>query len=89
MPTLVEDLGLTVRQLRVQLGLSQEQLAERSELNRSYVGEIERGRVVASIVTVQKLAEALETNAAGLLIRCEHFGEKRSARFINLAAIAR
>ena len=88
-PSLVEDLGVTIRQLRMQQGLSQEQLAERSELNRSYVGEVERGQVVASIVTLQKLAVALDTNAAGLLVRCEHVEQHRHAQFVNLAAIAR
>ena len=48
MSTLVENFGVTVRQLRESQGWSQEQLAERSNLNRSYVGEIERGRVISS-----------------------------------------
>lgn len=86
--SLVESLGITVRQLRVLRGLSQEQLAERSELNRSYVGEIERGQVAASIVTLQKLGLALDTNAAGLLLRCEHLEQVRSDRLVSLAAIA-
>ena len=36
--------GLAVRQSREALGWSQEQLAARADLNRSYVGEVERGR---------------------------------------------
>ncbi|MES2184799.1 MAG: helix-turn-helix transcriptional regulator [Pseudomonadota bacterium] len=89
MHPLVEHFGLAVRQLRVKRGLSQEQLAERSELNRSYVGEIERGRVIASIVTAQKLAGALELNVAGLLMCCEQLDQRRTEQRINLAAIAR
>jgi len=61
---------------------------ERSDLNRSYVGEIERGRVIPSIVTAQKLATALGINMVGLLMRCEQLEQSRLARRINLAAIA-
>ncbi|MFT4266525.1 MAG: helix-turn-helix domain-containing protein [Xenophilus sp.] len=85
---LVELFGLTVRQLREAKGWSQEELAARSLLNRSYVGEIERARVVASIVTAQKLALALEINVASLLAQCEQTGRRRVAQRINLASIA-
>jgi XRE family transcriptional regulator, regulator of sulfur utilization len=56
--TLVRNFGTAVRHLRELQGWSQEQLAEHAELNRSYVGEIERGSAIASIVTVDKLARA-------------------------------
>jgi transcriptional regulator with XRE-family HTH domain len=85
----VEDFGVTVRQLREGKDWSQEELAERSDLNRSYVGEIERGRVIPSIVTAQKLATALGINMVGLLMHCEQLEQSRLARRINLAAIAR
>ncbi|KQP20046.1 helix-turn-helix transcriptional regulator [Pseudorhodoferax sp. Leaf267] len=89
MPTaLVEHFGISVRQLREQRGWSQEQLAALSGLNRSYVGEIERGQVIVSIVTVQKLASALELDAAGLLARSAQIGKQRQARGLQLAAIA-
>lgn len=85
---LVELFGLTVRQLREAQGWSQEELAARSLLNRSYVGEIERGRAVASILTAQKLALALQINLAMLLTQCEQTGQRRVVQRINLAAIA-
>lgn len=85
---LIESFGIAVRQLREAQGWSQEQLAERSELNRSYVGEIERGRVIPSIVTAQKLAHALKLNVAGLLTHSEQLAQLRTTRRINLAAIA-
>lgn len=88
MQSLVEHLGIAVRQLREQHGWSQEQLAALSGLNRSYVGEVERGRVIASIVTVQKLAAALQTDAAGLLARTEKIASQRRARLRTLVAIA-
>ncbi len=88
MKSFVQDFGLAVRQLREGRGWSQEQLAERSDLNRSYVGEVERGSVVPSIVTAQKLALALGVDGAGLLARCEQLEQSRAAQRIRLASIA-
>ncbi|OZI34274.1 transcriptional regulator [Bordetella genomosp. 10] len=62
--------GRTVRTLRRTQGWSQEQLAERSALDRSYIGEIERANAVASIVTANKLARALNVDLATLLAQC-------------------
>ena len=56
--TLVRSFGLGVRRLREARGWSQEDLAEHSDLNRSFVGEIERGTVTPSLVTVAKLSQA-------------------------------
>ena len=67
MTGLVRDFGATVRSLREALSWSQEQLAEYAGLNRSYVGEIERGTAIASIVTADKLARALGVPIATLL----------------------
>ena len=60
-----------VRQLRHERGWSQERLAERANLNRSYVGEIERGLASPSLVTADKLARALGINLSTLVARCE------------------
>jgi transcriptional regulator with XRE-family HTH domain len=53
MTALVRNFGAAVRAQREAHAWSQEQLAEHAGLNRSYVGEIERGTAIASIVTVE------------------------------------
>lgn len=63
--------GLILRKKRRCRGWSQEVLAELANLNRTYVGEIERGSVIPSIVTLEKLARALHTTPAELLADCE------------------
>ena len=68
MNDLVRTLGATVRQLREAHAWSQERLAEHAGLNRTYVGEIERGTAIASIVTVEKLAHALGVGIGELLV---------------------
>ncbi|MFB9127468.1 XRE family transcriptional regulator [Paraburkholderia dipogonis] len=67
MSGLVREFGAAVRRLREARGWSQEQLAEHAGLNRSYVGEIERGSAIASIVTVDKLARAFQVPIERLL----------------------
>lgn len=86
--TLVEGFGIAVRRQRETQGWSQELLAERADLNRSYVGEIERGRVIPSLVTIDKLAQALGLSPHLLLQLGEQVGQSRLAHGINLAAIA-
>jgi XRE family transcriptional regulator, regulator of sulfur utilization len=63
--------GAVVRQLRESHRLSQEQLAERADLNRSYLGEIERGIAMPSLATLIKLSHALEVAPSSLLARYE------------------
>jgi XRE family transcriptional regulator, regulator of sulfur utilization len=87
MNTLVKNFGAAVRELREARAWSQEQLAEHAGLNRSYVGEIERGSAIASIVTVDKLAAAFGVPIASLL-RSSFGGNAVSAPTITPAASA-
>jgi transcriptional regulator with XRE-family HTH domain len=52
------------------------------------VGEIERGSVIASLATVEKLAGALGVAASGLVERGEAIQRAQRVRGIELAAIA-
>jgi XRE family transcriptional regulator, regulator of sulfur utilization len=68
---LVSRFGRIVRELREARGWSQQRLAERAELNRSYMGEVERAAVMPSLATAAKLAGALEVPLSDLISRCE------------------
>ena len=85
---LVKSFGNTVRLLREQQLWSQEHLAERADLNRSYVGEIERGSVVASILTVEKLSNAFGVPSSRLLEQSEVALAGQMVKGIELVAIA-
>ncbi len=61
-----EHFGSAVRKRRNDLGVSQEQLAERAGLHRTYIADIERGARNPSLATIEKLATALEVSIAGL-----------------------
>jgi transcriptional regulator with XRE-family HTH domain len=56
-----------VRIARKNLGLSQEGLAQAVEMDRSYIGAVERGENVVSIIALLRIAAALQTNASDLL----------------------
>lgn len=60
-------LAVNLRRLRARQKLSQEELAERADINRNYVGMIEREQYSASIDIIEKLAIALEVEPACLL----------------------
>ncbi|TVQ32426.1 MAG: XRE family transcriptional regulator [Phycisphaeraceae bacterium] len=59
--------GKTLRKFRVEAGLSQEQLAAKAGLNRTYVGDVERGERNIAIINMQKLAKALRASLAEML----------------------
>ncbi|PTU30095.1 transcriptional regulator [Stenotrophobium rhamnosiphilum] len=64
--------GQVVREEREKKGWSQELLAEAANLNRSYLGEIERGLVTPSLVTISKLAAGLDVAPSTLITRWEN-----------------
>ena len=62
-----ELLGARVRQIRTRRGLTQVIVAERSGLPQSHVSEIERGVMIPNLVTLLRLAAALECKASTLV----------------------
>lgn len=63
--------GVAVKQRRNELGLSQERLAHRAGLHRTYIGDIERGARNLSLENIQRLAEALQITIADLFDKYE------------------
>lgn len=52
--------GERVRELRKKRGLSQEELAFKADLHRTYIGMIERAEKNITLVNVEKIANALD-----------------------------
>jgi len=59
-----EAFGHAVRQRRLELGLTQEQLAAKAKLNRTYIGDIERGQRNIALRNVFAILGALEIGAS-------------------------
>jgi transcriptional regulator with XRE-family HTH domain len=55
-----KSFGKRVRELRKQKGYSQEQLADKAGLHRTYIGSIERGEQNVSIDNIEKIAKSLK-----------------------------
>lgn len=60
-------LGKIISDLRRSAGLSQEELAVRADIHRTYVSQIERGLKSPTIVVLFKVSKALETTPSKIL----------------------
>lgn len=67
MPTFREAFGASVSYHRRARGISQEELAERSDLDRTYVSGVERGRRNPTLLVIERLAAGVEMLPSELL----------------------
>lgn len=74
---IVRVFGANVRHFRQQRGLSQEKLAELSDLHRTYISDLERAQRSISLSNVQRLADALGVKPFMLLLEDK---EEKDAR---------
>ena len=58
--------GKAVQRLRAEKGLSQEELAHRADLHRTYISGVERGIRNPTVTVLEKIAGALETTIGQL-----------------------
>jgi transcriptional regulator with XRE-family HTH domain len=65
---ITEQFGKKVRYFRKLRNLSQAQLAELSELHRTYIGSVERGERNITLLNASKIAKALSVSLADLVI---------------------
>ncbi|NCO75007.1 MAG: helix-turn-helix transcriptional regulator [Cyanobacteria bacterium] len=54
--------GNKVRELRLKQNISQEKLAEKAKVHRTYIGMIERAEKNITLINIEKIAKALEVN---------------------------
>lgn len=64
---LLEKVGIRIKDLRTKSGLSQEKLAFACELDRTYIGSVERGERNISVINLNKIANALDVPPSELL----------------------
>jgi transcriptional regulator with XRE-family HTH domain len=60
-------LGETIRSERIKAGLSQEQLAEKANVARNYIGNIERAEYKVTVETLARIAKALKVKVRDLV----------------------
>lgn len=59
--------GERVRKIRKEKSLSQEELAHKADLHRTYIGMIERAEKNITLINIEKIANALEVDLKKLL----------------------
>ena len=63
--------GRAIRHLRIDRGLSQQELADYSEVDRSYISDLERGRYNPTLDTIFRLSDILKIKPSELLAKIE------------------
>ena len=64
---LLRTIGLTIRALRRERGVSQEQLAALANIDRSYMSSVERGLRNVSVLNIARIASALDVPVRDLI----------------------
>ena len=70
------DIGKKIKDLRIQNGLTLDDLASRSELTKGFLSQVERNLTTPSIATLEDILEALGTNLS------EFFREEQETQIV-------
>ena len=66
-----KNFGDRVRELRTAQGLSQEVLAQKAGLHRTYIGSVERGERNISLENILKIASALSVSISSIMFELD------------------
>ncbi len=72
---LAKEFGALIRDLRLAKGYSQERFGEVCQIDRSYMGMIERGEVNVTLAMIVKMAKALDLTLSGLFLELEQHSD--------------
>ena len=73
-PDIRERFGFAVKNRREDLGMTQEDLAEKARIHRTYLSDVERGTRNLSLINIERLAAALDVPISGLFVLLERAG---------------
>ena len=71
LPDIRERFGDAIRRRREELGLTQEDLAHKARIHRTYLSDVERGMRNLSLINIERLAEALSIRLSELFLLVE------------------
>ena len=69
--------GLVIKELRLEKGLSQESLANQSDIDRTYISDIEKGERNISLKIIERLSETLQISLSELFKKIEEYGKHK------------
>ena len=61
------NFGKAVRSTRLEMGISQESLADLAGIDRSYMGGVERGEHNLALINIKKITDALEVSVSSVM----------------------
>ena len=64
----LKEFGMRLHEIRIRENISQEKLAERCGLHRTYIGSVERGERNISLINIHKIATALSVQPRELFL---------------------
>jgi transcriptional regulator with XRE-family HTH domain len=67
--------GKVIKELRINKKISQEKLALESDIDRTYISDIEKGERNVSLLIIDRLAKALQISLNDLFKKIENHGE--------------
>ena len=70
-PDVRERFGTAVKFRREELGLTQEDLAEKAGIHRTYLSDVERGTRNVSLLNIERVAESLSMTMSELFVAVE------------------
>jgi transcriptional regulator with XRE-family HTH domain len=73
MSSLRSAFGRTLREVRLELGLSQEKLAQKVKVSRNFLGSVERGESSLSLEVVERIAKAVGMSLSDLMLKVESY----------------
>lgn len=59
---ITDKVGKRIKELRHKLGISQEELADKADVHRTYIASLEVGKRNVSIITLEKIVKALDVS---------------------------
>jgi len=65
------DFGKAVRSTRLEMGISQESLAEIAGIDRSYMGGVERGEHNLALINIKRIANALNMPISSIMKKAD------------------
>jgi CheY-like chemotaxis protein len=78
-------LGTAIKAERSALGISQEELAYRANLHRTYISDVERGARNPSIASIEKLADALQISVSTLFAQAS--GGRQAKQLVDILLV--
>ncbi len=75
-----QTFATNLRRLRHAAGLSQEELADLADINRTYISKLETGATFVGLEIIGKLADVLRAEPSDMLVRPRGERRKRQAR---------